>query len=83
MHYAVIYKDITSVIILIYFLPNPFIKDKNEKYGFDYIIKGVNNDVKRSDNYIIKEILIRSSIIRKNNKYRSWREFDVYIKRGR
>lgn len=82
LHYAVIYKDITSVIILIYFLANPLIKDKNEKCALDYIIKDVNNDDKRSDNYIIKEILIRSSIIRKNNKYRSWREFDVYIRRG-
>jgi hypothetical protein len=31
---------------------------------------------------MVKELLIRSKIIRKLNKYRSWKEYDIYIRRG-
>ena len=76
LHFAVMNNDITAVTILLYFLANPDIKDNNGNYPLDYI----NNNYYYS--YILKEILIRASIIRKMNKYRSWRAFDVYIRRG-
>ena len=83
LHYAVINEDVIAVTILIYYLANPLIKDKNDYYPLDYITR--NNIIiedKRNDKYIIKEILVRSSIIRKFNKYISWREFSVRIRRG-
>ena len=34
------------------------------------------------DKYIIKELLIRSRLIINLNKYRSWKDYDIYIRRG-
>ena len=77
LHFAVKNNDITAITILLYYLADPTLKDCNEKTSFDYIIK--NNSY---DNYLIKELLIRCKIIRKLNKYHSWKEFDIYIRRG-
>ena len=76
LHFAALKNDLISVTLLLYFLANPFIKDSQGKYPLDYVSKN------SEDYYIIKEILIRCGIIRKMNKYRSWKEFDVYIRRG-
>ena len=76
LHFAALKNDLISVTLLLYFLANPFIKDSQGQYPLDYVSK------KSEDYYIIKEILIRCGIIRKMNKYRSWKEFDVYIRRG-
>ena len=76
LHFAALKNDLISVTLLLYFLANPFIKDSQGKYPLDYINEN-------SEDYnIIKEILIRCGIIRKMNKYRSWKDFDVYIRRG-
>ena len=76
LHFAAKYNDISSVIILLYYLANPSIKDNNGKTPFDYV---PNSD---HDSYIIKDLLIRSEIIKKFNKYRSWKEYDIFIRRG-
>ena len=76
LHFAALKNDLISIILLLYFLANPLIKDANGNYPLDYISK--NSD----DYYIIKELLIRCGIIIKLNKYRSWKEFDVCIRRG-
>ena len=88
LHFAVKSTDLTSVTILLYYLANPLIKDSIGKYAIDYLPQSKPEDKilyenkKLNDNYIIKELLSRSSVIRKFNKYRSWKEFDVYIRRG-
>ena len=76
LHFTVKYNDIIATTILLYYLANPSIKDNNGETPFDYTL---NND---HDTYIIKELLIRSKIIRKVNKYRSWKEYDVSLRRG-
>ena len=75
LHFAVMNNDLIAVIILLYFLADPDIKDRNGNSSLDYIIKN-------NDNFIIKDILIRCNLIKKLNKYRSWKEYDVYIRRG-
>jgi len=88
LHFAVKSMDLTAVTILLYYLANPLIKDSIGKYPIDYLPQSKPEDKilyenkKLNDNYIIKELLSRSSVIRKFNKYRSWKEFDVYIRRG-
>ena len=88
LHFAVKNLDLTAVTILLYYLANPLIKDSIGKYAIDYLPQSKPEDKilyenkKLNDNYIIKELLSRSSVIRKFNKYRSWKEFDVYIRRG-
>ena len=76
LHFASKNNDIISVTILLYFLANPSIKDTNEKIPLNYV---ENNG---HDSYIIKELLIRTEIIRKLNKYHSWKEYEIYIRRG-
>ena len=76
LHFAAKYNDISSVIILLYYLANPSIKDNNGKTPFDYV---PNSD---HDSYIIKDLLIRSEIIKKFNKYQSWKEYDIFLRRG-
>ena len=76
LHYAAFNNDLISIVLLLYFLANPLIKDSSNKCPLDYI------NIKCDDYFIIKEILIRCGIIRKLNKYRSWKDFDVYIRRG-
>ena len=76
LHFASKNNDLIAVTILLYFSANPSIKDTNEQIPLDYI---KNNG---HDNYIIKELLIRCEIIRKLNKYRSWKEYEIYIRRG-
>ena len=75
LHFAVMNNDLIAVSLLLYFLADPNIKDKNGNYPIDYINKV-------DDYYIIKELLDRVNIIKKINKYRSWKEFDVCIRRG-
>ena len=88
MHFAVKNKDLAAVTILLYYLANPLIKDNIGKLPIDYLPKPkpedkiIYEDKKIDENNIIKELLCRSSVIRKFNKYRSWKEFDVYIRRG-
>jgi hypothetical protein len=88
LHFAVKNKDLTAVTILLYYLANPLIKDNIGKLPIDYLPltkpedKIIYDDKNINENYIIKELLLWSSIIRKFNKYRSWKEFDVYIRRG-
>ena len=88
LHFAVRNKDLTAVTILLYYLANPLIKDNIGKLPIDYLPnhnseeKIIYDDKKINENFIIKELLFRSSIIRKFNKYRSWKEFDVYLRRG-
>ena len=88
LHFAVKNKDLTAVTILLYYLANPLIKDNIGKLPIDYLPqpkpedKIIYEDKKIDENNIIKELLCRSSVIRKFNKYRSWKEFDVYIRRG-
>ena len=76
LHFASKNNDVIAVTILLYFLANPSIKDTNEKTPFNY---AENNG---HDSYIIKELLIRTEIIRKLNKYHSWKEYEIYIRRG-
>ena len=76
LHFASKFNDITAVTILLYYLADPAIKDNNDETPFDYAL---NNGY---DCYIIKELLNRSIIIRKINKYRSWKEYDACIRRG-
>ena len=76
LHFAAKYNDITSVSILLYYLADPSIQDNNGETPLDY------NSNNGHDGYMIKELLIRSKIIRKLNKYRSWKEYDIYIRRG-
>ena len=76
LHFAVKNNDLIAVAILLYFLANPDIRDNKGNYPLDYI------DINYEYSYIIKELLMRCSLIRKMNKYRSWKEFDVYIRRG-
>ena len=76
LHFASKNNDVIAVTILLYFLANPSIKDTNEKIPFNY---AENNG---HDSYIIKELLIRTEIIRKLNKYHSWKEYEIYIRRG-
>jgi hypothetical protein len=76
LHWAAFNNDLISISLLLYFCANPLIKDSSNKYPLDYVNK------KCDDYFAIKEILIRCGIIRKLNKYRSWKEFDVYIRRG-
>lgn len=76
LHFAAKYNDITSVSILLYYLADPFIQDSSGESPLDY---NLNNG---HDSYIIKELLIRIKIIKNLNKYRSWKEYDVYIRRG-
>lgn len=75
LHFAVMNNDLIAVSLLLYFLADPKIKDKKGKYPLDYINEG-------NDHYIIKELLDRVSIIRKINKYRSWKEFDICVRKG-
>ena len=75
LHFAVMNNDLIAVVILLYYLANPLITDNNGNKPLNYINKN-------SDYYMIKEILVRSGIIRKINKYRSWKDFDVCIRRG-
>ena len=75
LHFAVMNNDLIAVIILLYFLADPDIKDKSGNIPLDYINKN-------NDNYIIKEILMRCNLIKKLNKYRSWKEYDICIRRG-
>jgi len=88
LHFAVKNKDITAVTLLLYYLANPLIKDNIGKLPIDYLPKpnpedkSIHDDTKINENHIIKELLCLSSVIRKFNKYRSWKEFDVYIRRG-
>ena len=77
LHFAVKNNDITTITILLYYLADPTIKDSSGKTSFEYIIK--NNSY---DNYFIKELLIRCKLIRKLNKYHSWKEYDIYVRRG-
>ena len=76
LHFASKNNDITAVTILLYFLANPSIKDTNNKIPLDYTKN--NGD----DSYIIKELLIKIELIRKFNKYHSWKEYEIYIRRG-
>ena len=76
LHIAAKNNDFISVTILLYYLANPSIEDNNGESPLDCAI---NNG---HDSYIIKELLIRTKIIRKLNKYRSWKEYEVYIRRG-
>ena len=76
LHFASKNNDLIAITILLYFSANPSIKDTNEQIPLDYI---KNNG---HDNYIIKELLIRCEIIRKLSKYRSWKEYEIYIRRG-
>ena len=76
LHFASKNNDVISVTILLYFLAYPSIKDTNEKIPLNYV---ENNG---HDSYIIKELLIRTEIIRKLNKYHSWKEYEIYIRRG-
>ena len=75
LHFAAMNNDLIAVVILLYYLANPLLMYNNGNTPLDYM--KINND-----NYIIKELLVRSSIIRKINKYRSWKDFDVCIRRG-
>ena len=76
LHFACINHDITAVIILLYYLSNPYIKDNNGESPLDIALNS------GQDNYIIKDLLIRCRLIRKINKYRSWKEYDVSLRRG-
>ena len=82
LYFAVMNKDLISVVLLIYFLANPLIKDKNGNCPLDYLTNKIIIEDKNNDLFIIKEVLGRSSVIWKINKYRSWKEFDVCIRRG-
>lgn len=82
LYFAVMNKDLIAVVLLIYFLANPLLKDKNGKCPLDYLINKIIIEDKNNDLYIIKEVLERSCIIWKINKYRSWKEFEVCIRRG-
>lgn len=82
LYFAVMNKDLIAVVLLIYFLANPLLKDKNGKCPLDYFINKIIVEDKNNDIYIIKEVLERSCVIWKINKYRSWKEFDVCIRRG-
>ena len=75
LHFAVMNNDLIAVVILLYYLANPLLKDTNGNSPLEYMNM-------KNENYIIKELLIRCSIIRKINKYRSWKDFDVCIRRG-
>lgn len=76
LHFAAKINDVISVTILLYYLANPSIQDNNGESPLDCAI---NNG---HDSYLIKELLIRTEIIRKLNKYRRLKDYDVYIRRG-
>ena len=57
-------------------MSNPYIKDNNGESPLDIALNS------GQDNYIIKDLLIRCRLIRKINKYRSWKEYDVSLRRG-
>ena len=76
LHFAAKINDVISVTILLYYLANPSIQDNNGESPLDCAI---NNG---HDSYLIKELLIRTEIIRKLNKYRRLNDYDVYIRRG-
>ena len=82
LYFAVMNKDLIAVVLLIYFLANPLLKDKNGKCPLDYLINKIIIEDKNNDLYIIREVLERSCVIWKINKYRSWKDFDVCIRRG-
>ena len=77
LHFAVMNNDIIGMTILLYYLANTDISDNYGNYPLNFI--NTNN----RDSYIIKELLMRCSMIRKYNiKYRSWKDFDIYVRRG-
>ena len=77
LHVAVMNNDIIAISILLYYLADTNICDNYGKYPLDFI------DTKIRNSYIIKELLMRCSIIRNySTKYRSWKDFDICVRRG-
>ena len=77
LHVAVLNNDIIAISILLYYLANPDICDNYGSYPLDFI------NTSNRNSYIIKELLVRTSFIRKyNTKYRSWKDFDICVRRG-
>ena len=76
LHFAAKNNDLTSVVILLYYFADPFIKDNDGKSPLDYALYN------GQDNYIIKELFLRFRLIEKFIKYKSWKEYDIYFRRG-
>ena len=76
LHFSAKYGDLISLSILLYYLADPSIKDNKGEIPLDYASSN------KDDSYLIKELLKRSHIITKFNKYRSWKLHEVFIRRG-
>ena len=77
LHHAVINNYLDCVIVLLYELANPMIKDKKGNLPIYYTSFAITENTG-----IIKELLQRVTCIVKMNKYRSWKEYASSIRKG-
>lgn len=80
LHFAAINGDLVSVVLLLYEMGDPLIKDKSGFFPGDYNEK--NEKICSNKKEYINEVIKTVDCIRKINKYRSWKIYYQCIRNG-